>query len=132
MSLKDGSPEDYAGAAVRHFSDALTLKVSGRLDNAGHLIGFAAECAIKHNIGKVSDGSLALHLPELLPAARKRLGTRVGYTSMFNLLKGDVLPAWYVDHRYSATGKVSPEVLAGWEATVKRLLAAAGLKMRQQ
>jgi hypothetical protein len=39
--------ENYEDAAVRHYDDAKALRDSGRGDNAGHLIGFAAECAIK-------------------------------------------------------------------------------------
>ena len=46
-------PEDYASAAIRHFKDATALQSSGRLDNAGHLVGFAAECAIKHGISNL-------------------------------------------------------------------------------
>jgi hypothetical protein len=131
MPLKDGQQEDYAGAAVRHFHDARMLRVSGQTDNAGHLIGFAAECAIKHRVSELTSDSLNLHLPELLPAARKRLGSRVGYTSMHSLLKSDVLPNWAIDYRYAATGSISAERALEWEQTTKRLLAAAGLKARQ-
>ncbi|WP_458437417.1 hypothetical protein [Methylorubrum extorquens] len=132
MPLTDGTPEDYAGAALRHFSDARTLKDAGRIDNAGHLIGFAAECAIKHRVGELTNDSLKLHLPELIQAARKRLGSRIGYASMHSLLKGDVLTCWAVDHRYALTGLVSEERFLVWQQTTKRLFAAAGLKMREQ
>lgn len=57
MALKDGSPEDFRAAAVRHYEDARALKYAGRLDNAGHLIGFAAECAIKHGIEALGNGA---------------------------------------------------------------------------
>ena len=107
MALKDGSPEDYHAAAIRHFHDARALRETGRLDNAGHLVGFAAECAIKYRIEAlgVNHGSPAEHLPAILPAARKRLGERASYTSMYELLKGDVFSDWAVDHRYSRTGE---------------------------
>jgi hypothetical protein len=38
---------DYENSALRHYTDAEHLANSGRYDNAGHLIGFAAECALK-------------------------------------------------------------------------------------
>lgn len=56
MALKDGSPEDYQAAAIRHYLDASALRMAGRLDNAGHLIGFSAECAIKHRIDSLGLG----------------------------------------------------------------------------
>jgi HEPN domain-containing protein len=40
-------PRDYGQAAIRHFLDAQMLAEAGRYDDAGHLIGFAAECALK-------------------------------------------------------------------------------------
>lgn len=132
MPLSDGTQEDYAGAALRHFSDARSLKVAGRFDNAGHLIGFAAECAIKSRIGELTTESLRLHLPDLIPAARRRLGSRVGYASMHSVLKGDVLSSWAIDYRYAPTGSVSEEAFLEWEQATKRLLAAAGFKMREQ
>jgi hypothetical protein len=41
---------DYESAAVRHIRDATALQAIGRFDNAGHLVGFAAESAIKLRI----------------------------------------------------------------------------------
>lgn len=132
MALKDGSPEDYQEAAVRHYQDANSLRATGRLDNAGHLIGFAAECAIKHKIGTLGTGesSPPQHLPTILPAARKKLGERVGYSAMFDLLKGDAFSDWAVDHRYSQTGKITDEQLASWITLTQRLFAAANIRVR--
>ena len=64
--------QDYESAAVRHFEDAQTLWASGRVDNAGHLIGFAAECAIKHRISSLRPAAKSPqgHFPEILIAAR--------------------------------------------------------------
>lgn len=132
VALKDGSPEDYGGAAARHFMDASSLREAGRLDNAGHLIGFAAECAIKTRISDLGDGgeNPALHLPAILPAARKRLGQRANFATMFSLLKTDIFSDWHVDFRYSPDGKVTPELYTAWESVTKRLLAAAGIRTR--
>lgn len=132
MPLKDGSPEDYQAAAIRHYKDASALRDAERLDNAGHLIGFSAECAIKYRIDSLGWGnrSPAQHLPDILTAARKRLGERSNYTSMYNLLKGNIFADWAVDHRYSVTGKVTPEQIAMWFSTTQRLLAAANIRVR--
>jgi hypothetical protein len=132
MALKDGSPEDYIGSAVRHFDDAVTLQSNGTLENAGHLIGFAAECAIKSRIGDLGNDSLMGHLPDILPAARKRLGSRANYVRMYDLIKKDVLVGWAVDHRYAATGTLSEEKLSEWIGVTKRLMAAAGIKSRRK
>lgn len=132
MALRDGSPENYEEAAIRHYTDAASLKEAGRLDNAGHLIGFAAECAIKHRIDSLGNGasSPAQHLPDILPAARKRLGERANYVNMFNLLKGDIFSDWAVDFRYSGTGVISEDQFLKWVDITRRLLAAANIRIR--
>ena len=131
MTLRDGTQEDYSSSAIRHFEDAITLQAAGTLDNAGHLIGFAAECAIKSKLGDLGSDGLLAHLPDLLPAARKRLGSRAGYVGMYNLMKEDVLVGWYIDHRYAPTGTLSGERLSEWVAVTRRLIAAAGIKARR-
>lgn len=133
MALKDGSPEDYHDSAIRHLADAKALKAEARLDNAGHLVGFAAECAIKFRIEALSGGeeSPQQHLPFILAAARKRLGGRVGYASMYSIIKADIFTDWSVDHRYSANGKVTVNQLDGWISIAHRLFAAANIRMRQ-
>lgn len=132
MALKDGTPEDYGSAARRHYQDAETLNAAGRFDNAGHLIGFAAECAIKHKIYSLGTGDTCpdLHLPHLLPAARKRLGERAGFSGMYNILKSDVFTDWAVDFRYSPDGKIKSENVTAWFAVTRRLLAAANVRVR--
>ena len=132
MPLKDGSSEDYQAAAVRHYQDASTLRDAGRLDNAGHLIGFSAECAIKYRIDSLGlrERSPAQHLPDILVAARRRLGERSNYTSMFSLLKNGIFADWAIDHRYSPTGKATSEQVAAWFLITRRLLAAANIRVR--
>lgn len=131
MALKDGSPEDYEASAIRHFKDAGALAQGSKWDNAGHLVGFAVECAIKHKIGVVGEGEVKQHLPEMLPAARKRLGTRQNFVGLFNLIKGDVLKGWSVDHRYSQDNRVTKEIYEDWSRQAQRIMGASGLKIRQ-
>jgi hypothetical protein len=131
--LRNGFVENYASAAIRHFEDAEAFKVSGKLDNAGHLIGFAAECAIKHKISSLRPGqdSPHGHFPDILIVARKHLGQRSNYTSMFDILKTDIFSGWHVNRRYYLTGTTSQAELDDWFSVARRLLATAELKARR-
>lgn len=124
--------EDYESAAIRHFEDATTLKAVGRFDNSGHLLGFAAECAIKHGMASIRpSGKLPQsHIPSLIAAARTHIGPR-SCSSMFYVLKGDIFKGWHVSHRYAKTGNTDTDELGAWFVTTKRLFAAANLKVRK-
>jgi len=126
-------PEDYESAAIRHFEDATALRLSGRFDNAGHLVGFAAECAIKSRIRALRPANDAPHghLPDLLIAARKHLGPRSNYTQMYDLLKPDTFSGWHVNRRYQATGATTEQEVAKWFKLTSRLLVTAGLRARK-
>lgn len=65
--------EDYASAAIRHYIDAEKLKSSGSIDNAGHLVGFAAECALKYKISTISPDMDRPrgHFPDFVNIAKK-------------------------------------------------------------
>lgn len=126
--------ENYESAALRHFEDAMALKYSGRPDNAGHLIGFAAECAIKHKMVSLRSTKNApnVHFPDLLIAARKQLGARSNFTvSMFGILKPDIFAGWHVNRRYDETGSTGAAELTEWFKTTQRLFATAGLKVKK-
>ena len=124
-------PDDYEGAAIRHLADAEMLEAAGRLDNAGHLVGFAAECAIKFRIANLRPTGSATHghLPNLLVLARKQLGSRSNYTGMYNVLKGDILKKWDVNRRYLNTNHTTAPEVTEWVSVTKRLFASAGLKV---
>ncbi|ADL55527.1 hypothetical protein [Gallionella capsiferriformans] len=125
--------EKYDSAAIRHFEDAQLLMAAGKIDNAGHLVGFAAECAIKHQILSLKPGQPNPHghLPEFLIVARKHLGSRANYNGMFNILKADAFSGWHVNRRYYQTGNTTLTELDAWFDVAKRLFATAGLKVRQ-
>ena len=82
----------------------------------GHLIGFAAECAIKLKILNLrpQNNSPHGHFPDLLIAARKHLGARANFSNMYDILKGDVFAGWNVNRRYYETGNTSNSELALW------------------
>lgn len=121
--------EDYRSSALRHFEDAEFLRDSGRYDNAGHLVGFAAECAIKHRITTLRPGQGAPHghLPDLLLAARKHTGQRNAFVAMHQLLKADIFHAWNVNRRYRGSGSTTVTELDEWFTCAKRILGAAGI-----
>lgn len=122
--------DQYKDAAIRHYSDATFLRTAGRLDNAGHLIGFSAECAIKHAIETVSSSADKPrgHLPDFLGVARKHLNSR---SPMYVLLQSNLLSGWRVDRRYHASGETTANELDAWTSHARRLLGAAGIKERQ-
>lgn len=122
--------DDHKSAALRHFADAKMLNDAKRHDNAGHLIGFAAECAIKYQLSTLSQPQeVSVHLPTLLLTARKHLGARSSYSvSMFEVVKADILAGWDVNRRYHGTGHTSAEEVARWIKETQRLFACAKLK----
>ena len=123
--------EDYAESAVRHYVDAKGLKDKGRLDNAGHLMGFAAECAIKARMNELDDefDIPRSHLPKLLETAKKRFRVSDKDDSMYRVVNESTFPDWDVARRYYATGHTTPEELTIWDRTTRRLLGAAGLRV---
>lgn len=123
--------ENYYASAVRHYLDARRLKDAGSLDNAGHLIGFAAECAIKYKIQTLSPSvdNPRLHLPDIVHAAMKRLQSR-SEQSMLGLLKAGILHGWDVNKRYYNDGHVLEADLTQWITETRRLLASANIKVQ--
>lgn len=129
--------ETFDEASVRHFFDAGRLAEAGRFDNAGHLIGFAAECAIKHAFGL--SGPVAdhwkIHLPQLAGVARKHAqGRRSRQFPIVNLLeqlRGRYFDDWSVNQRYHRDGTVSAETYDRWRKQARRTLLAASIRIRQ-
>jgi len=123
--------EDYSSAALRHYEDAVLLFNAGKLDNSGHLIGFAAECAMKHVISSSSASNNAPHghLPSFINIAKSHLTSRKRHGSLFNLLKErEMFKTWDVSRRYSHTGNTKVEELKDWHESTRRVLATVGLK----
>lgn len=125
--------EAYESAAQRHFADAEQLASAGRFDNAGHLVGFAAECAIKHHFGLTSlTDSPKKHLPAIAAIVRKRFSSRdPKQAAMAGLLAGfgDAFFAdWDVNHRYNETGFVTSTQYGRWREQARRTMGAAGFR----
>lgn len=130
--------EKYDEAALRHSEDAKILASKQRFDNAGHLIGFAAECAIKFAVN-LPDEDRYNHLPKIAGLAKKALKKICGRneTPLLNLLNQTInstqnqfFDDWRVDHRYSASGMVTREMYMKWNILADRTLLAAGLRSK--
>lgn len=118
--------EHYASAAIRHYADAQVLRQTGQLDNAGHLIGFAGECAIKYHLTTLKPGqaNVYLHLPALLTIARKHPNGR----GSADTVRQNMFCGWTVERRYFKTGHTSAEELVRWFKDASLLFRAAKLK----
>lgn len=125
-------PEPYSDAAVRHYDDAEALAKRRRFDGAGHLIGFAAECAVKFSVEALRPTSSAphLHFPELLERAKRLLHGRRKHP-MFSLLAGQsFMQGWDVSQRYGDDGTITPVLYEAWRVDAARALGAAGLRKK--
>jgi hypothetical protein len=125
-----GAVENYEQAAVRHFEDAEQLAQAGRYDGAGHLIGFAAECAIKYTISSLRPAAQApyLHLPGLVEVAKKVLQGVRGLPLLEVFRMSDYFAGWSVQGRYHANGAVTESQYRQWHRHTERTLAAAQLR----
>jgi hypothetical protein len=122
--------EKFAAAAMRHYEDAETLAASERLDGAGHLIGFSAECAIKHAVLSLRSDKESLHghFPELVNVAKRHLNQRLHH-GLYTVIKAPTfMQGWTVHGRYSDDGSVTRQNYDLWRAQARALMYAAKLK----
>jgi hypothetical protein len=121
--------ENYGAAAIRHFADAELLAKDQRWDGAGHLVGFAAECALKHKIDTLQPrGAPHCHFPEILGVARRHLNRR-RHTAIHAILKlPNLMEGWNVSLRYSGDAAVDEGKYGLWRDHAARLVGAAGLR----
>jgi len=123
-------PEFYAKAAVRHYVDAEKLAETSRFDNAAHLIGFAAECAIKHCIEALRPANEAphLHFPQLVETAKRLLGGRNKHALFTLLQRPTYMSGWKIEHRYADDGTVTEQNYEAWRIDASRTLGTVGLR----
>lgn len=123
--------EDYTDAAQRHFDDAKLLhsQMPGRLANASHLYGIAAECSIKRimrgngNNGKVIKGSNG-HIPELLREFENHSAAK-GNAALLRRMKkcATGLVNWSIQQRYENQGGFSFQIVDAEADSAQKLLA---------
>ena len=130
MQAEKFLPEYYAAAAIRHFSDAEKLASDKRFDSAGHLVGFAAECAIKHCIEELRPSNAAphIHSPVLIEKAKRLLHGRSKHPLFTVLQRASFMTGWRVEHRYADDGTVTDQIYAAWRGDASSTLGAAQLR----
>ena len=126
--------DDYAQAAIRHYQDAESLARLDRLDNAGYLIGFAAECALKKKLRDIhADQTMTFtgHHPEPQRQLRMILEGRNMTGVWLNLARDrSFFAGWSVDGRYAPNGHVTKDQYKNWKAATERVLSEARLRWR--
>ena len=103
-------PVDYQDAAARHFHDAELLYGQGRLANADHLYGMAAECGFKaimkslgapmSSRGNPLERSHKAHINELWDEFVAFVGGRGGARYIYRLPIESPFTDWDISQRY--------------------------------
>ena len=126
--------ESYEHAAMRHFADAEDLAARRRLDNAGHLIGLAAECAVKHAVRHVAPNPPHIHFPELTAGIRQLGGRDPVISKIRRALSpptlGSVFDDWAITMRYCADGHVEDAQYQKWKVAAGQIMSAASIERR--
>ena len=117
--------DDYVSAAKRHRADAATLAAAGRFDNAGHLVGIAAECVIKAKLRELNREPTADydgHYPRIQGILRRKLEHR-GITGPWLSLarRSDLLIGWDICDRYSPDNKAGKAEFQKWSEATEEL-----------
>lgn len=97
--------DSFADAATRHRHDARLLAESARYQNAGHLIGFAAECFVKAQLeqAEVDIGhKLKRHFPDLAKQIGRHASDRLAKAVWDVVSDHNFLSGWSAERRYDA------------------------------
>jgi len=125
-------PDNYAEAAVRHYRDAESLAAAGRYDNAGHLVGFAAECAIKNAIRKIERRPNAFidgHFPAPLIAFRQAVEHSRTSGPMLALSRDRAyFSGWSVNDRYLSDNHVTAAQYESWKNSAQKAFRLTQLR----
>ena len=130
MSNAATTSDCYPEAALRHFRDAEHLASDQRWNGAGHLIGFAAECALKHAIASLRPDRDAPHghFPNLVTIAKRHLTTKHHLTLYQLIGQADYFAGWSVNDRYAADDAISSTMYDQWRENATCTINAAGLR----
>jgi hypothetical protein len=126
--------DSFSDAARRHRNDAKRLAKDDRFQNAGHLLGFAAEClakAILQGAGIVIDkpSGLKEHFPKLGDQIRQQGHGRAMAALLPIVAKRAFLSGWQAECRYEANMPRSDAETRfhSWRTDVDSLFNAAGI-----
>jgi hypothetical protein len=120
--------DHYEQASLRHFVDAETLAQHQRWGGASHLVGFAAECALKLRIKSLSSAGPHPkgHFPEFIEVAKKHLNGHQHRAIRSLISSPDFMRGWNVHLRYSDDASVGKDDFERWQANAKRVMAVVG------
>jgi hypothetical protein len=127
--------EAYDVAALRHWVDGNLLETSGRVPNADHLYGFAAECAIKSALATLLPAAATGQLERRYREHIDKLWALVllqniqrRFPALHAILRTpNAFHDWSTHHRYTDGSPVTPQMIARHRKASQRLLAAVGL-----
>lgn len=131
MAAKGGMTDDYRASAFRHLHDAQQLAALGRYDNAGHLIGFAGECAMKCKMKsmKLSGPDMIGHHPVpqgVIKRAMQRNRMSGQWLALVSSKK--LFDGWSVDQRYSPDSTVTLAKYTEWLKDATTIISLLGFK----
>lgn len=126
-------PRDLTGSARRHLLAADRLIETDRVDVAGYLYGWAAECALKQIMfdsgmrelaqDKRRDDPFYAHFEALREMLKDRAyGRRADVIRRF-VDDSRTMQYWATDMRYSNGRGVKPDWVAKWQVTAQSLIA---------
>ena len=126
--------DSFLDSAHRHRSDAKHLATDRRFQNAGHLIGFAAECLVKDILERASitidkASGFREHFPKLQTKVRMNGRTRV-MRQLTPIVRGATfLHGWAAEGRYEhdISDSSAEKRFLSWVAEVDALFRTAGI-----
>jgi len=123
--------DDYKQSAVRHYESAEILNNQQKYDTSAHLLGLAAECAIKDkcNITRADLVGTHGHLPDLFTVALRKINKN-NDKALHAILQKKFFADWSIKDRYSPNGKVTQEILNNWFTETKQIFRHTGIKKR--
>jgi hypothetical protein len=124
--------EDYHGAGRRLFTDGVRLFQGARYATATHVLGLAAECAIKECMNNIPGGDRDLprkHLPELIDDAKLWFSGR-RKSGMAQLLKSrSYMAGWRIENRYWSDEAFDDQSCQRYLDDARRTLIAGGISL---
>lgn len=123
--------DDYKQSAVRHYESAEILQNQQKYDTSAHLLGLAAECAIKEKckITRADLTGIHGHLPDLFRVAIRKVNQHTD-RGLHALLQKQYFCNWSINDRYSSDGKVTEEMLKNWFAETRQIFRYTGIKKK--
>ena len=125
--------QSYEQAAVRHYRDAEHLAGLQRFGGSSHLIGIAAECALKHAASGFTSPKGAMiegHLPKVLRTIGNLLRSRGAAGQLLHIARDQsYFSGWNINDRYEGDNYATAAKYAEWKTQADRAMSVARLKL---